>query len=78
MDIFYKCNWILFLGKYNVPFKPTVKNIAKYLTTIMGPAQLADEHIELVKVVVETGNLCESYTVDWLNEERVAKGWFPI
>ena len=61
-----------------VPFKPTVKNIAKYLTTIIGPAQLADEPIELVKVVVEIGNLCESYTVDWLNDERVAKGWFPI
>ncbi len=41
-----------------VPFNPTAENLAEYLLTEIGPAQLFDTNVELVKVKFEETRKC--------------------
>lgn len=43
-----------------VPFNPTAENMAQYLLEVIGPQQLKDTGVRLVKVVVEETRKCSA------------------
>lgn len=47
-------------GVLIVPFNPTAENIAQYLLDVVGPWELRDTHVRLVKVVVEETRKCSA------------------
>ncbi len=47
-------------GVMPVPFNPTAENIGEYLLDVVGPQQLADTGVKLVKVVVEETRKCSA------------------
>lgn len=51
-----------------VPFNPTAENMADYLLNHVGPKQLADTDVDVIKVVVEETRKCSA----------TAAGWEPI
>lgn len=56
--IFASQNLHVVLGIVVVPFNPTAENIAEYLLNDVGPIQLHDTGVTLVKVVVEETGKC--------------------
>jgi 6-pyruvoyltetrahydropterin/6-carboxytetrahydropterin synthase len=60
-DGLYDTDAILFENSIMfVPFNPTAENMAKHLTTVVGPAQLAGTGISLVSVTVEETAKCSA------------------
>lgn len=54
----YEVHNILGTSVVWTPFNPTAENMAEHLVRIVGPAQLADTGVELIKVVIEETAKC--------------------
>lgn len=52
-------------GVLLVPFNPTAENMADHLLTVIGPEQLQDTGVTLVKVVVEETRKCSASAEIW-------------
>ncbi len=47
-----------------VPFNPTAENMAEYLVEVVGPQQLKQTSVQLIRVVIEETRKCSaSYTL---------------
>lgn len=63
--IYNKDPWYMQLYTFDqtvvsVPFNPTAENIAKYLIETVGPMELRDTNVELIKCTVEETRKCSA------------------